>query len=103
MRVLGPRLVGGIGSKDFKSQLSQVAKYRVRSDVRWTSMWTPQRETESRLVEWSECERNCREDCGIVETLMSVMSVKGEGPLKELARCEHSWHDLSTLCMLKVL
>ena len=27
---------------------------------------------------------------------MSVMSVKGEGPLKELARCEHSWHDLST-------
>lgn len=39
----------------------------------------------------------------IVETV-SVMSVKGEGPLKELARCEHSWHDLSTFCyMLKVL
>ena len=82
LRVLRPRL-----SKDFKSQLSQVAKYRVRSDVRWTSMWRPQRETESRSVEWSEgcerCERTCCEDCGDCECdeCQRWRSVEGVGPL----------------------
>ena len=54
-----------------RSQLRQVAKYRVGSDVRWTSMWMPQMVTESRLLQssgqrvWKDLLwQHCCADCG---------------------------------------